>query len=43
MKYIKNITGTNAYRNDEKGKLTATINQVSAATVVWKFSVAEFQ
>ena len=40
MRYTKNITETNVY--EEKGKVRATINQVSAAKIVWKTSVAEF-
>ena len=40
MRYTKNITETNVY--EEKGKVRATINQVSAAKIVWKILVAEF-
>ena len=40
MRYTKNITETNVL--EEKGKVRATINQVSAAKIVWKILVAEF-
>lgn len=33
LRYTKNITGTNAYWNDVKGKLKSTINQVVARTI----------
>ena len=42
MRYTKNVTGTNAYWNDAKGKLKATINQVGAPTIFWTLSCAEF-
>ena len=42
MRYTKNVTGTNAYWNDEKGKLRATITQVCAPTIFWTLSIAEF-
>ena len=42
MRCTKNVTGTNAYWNDERGKLRATINQVSSATIFWTLSMAEF-
>ena len=42
LRYTKNVTGTNAYWNDIKGKLKATINQVGAPTIFWTLSCAEF-
>jgi len=42
MRYTKNVSGTNAYWNDIKAKLKATINQVGAPTIFWTLSCAEF-
>ena len=42
MRYAKNVTRTNAYWNDERGKLRATINQLSSAAIFWTLSMAEF-
>ena len=42
MRYTKNVTGNNEYWNDERGKLRATINQVSSAKIVWTLSMTEF-
>ena len=42
LRYIKNFTWTNAYGNDIKGKLKATINQVGAPTIFWTLSYAKF-
>lgn len=41
LRYTKNITGTNAYWNDVKGKLKSTINQVVARTIFWELCCAE--
>ena len=42
LQYTKNVTGTNAFWNDVKGKLEATINQVGAPTIFWIF-ILSFQ
>ena len=42
LRYTKNVTGTNAYWNDVKRKLKATINQVGVPTIFWTLSCAEF-
>lgn len=42
LRYAKNITGTNAYWNNAKEQLKATINQVGAPTIFWTLSCAEF-
>ena len=42
MHYPKNVTGTNAYWNQVKEELKATITQVGASTIFWTLSCAEF-
>ena len=42
MRHTKNVTGANAYWNDERGKLRADMNQDSSATIFWTLSMAEF-
>ena len=41
-RYAKNVTGTNAYWNQAKEQLKATINQVGAPTIFWTPSCTEF-
>lgn len=40
--YAKNVTETNAYWNDVKGKIKAAINQVGAPTIFWTLPGTEF-
>ncbi|XP_066921730.1 uncharacterized protein [Clytia hemisphaerica] len=42
MRYAKNVTGTNAYWNQAKEELKATISQVGSPTIFWTLSCAEF-
>ena len=42
MRYAKNVNGTNAFWNNEKEKLKATISQVCPPTIFWTLSCAEF-
>ena len=42
MHYAKNVTGTNAYWNQVKQQLRATINQVGSPTIFWTLSCADF-
>ena len=42
MHYAKNVTGTNAYWNQRKEQLKATITQVGAPTISWTLSCADF-
>ena len=42
MHYAKNVTGTNAYWNQTKEQLKATITQVGAPTIFWTLSCADF-
>ena len=42
MHYAKNVTGTNAYWNQVKEQLKATITQVGPPTIFWTLSCAEF-
>ena len=42
MHYAKNVTGTNAYWNQQKNNLKAIISQKGAPTIFWTLSCAEF-
>ena len=42
MHYAKNVTGTNAYCNQTKEQLKATITQLGAPTIFWTLSCADF-
>ena len=42
MHYAKNITGINAYWNQTKEQLKATITHVGAPTIFWTLSCADF-
>ena len=42
MHYAKNVTNTNAYWNQVKQQLRATINQVGSPTIFWTLSCADF-
>ena len=42
MHYAKNVTGTNAYWNQTKEQLKATITQVGPPTIFWTLSCADF-
>ena len=42
MHYAKNVTGTNAYWNQTKEQLKATITQLGAPTIFWTLSCADF-
>ena len=42
VRYTKNVTETNTYWNNVKGKMKAAINQVGAPTIFWTLPGTEF-